>query len=53
MVDSDFNPILIEINSNPALCCDTKVQKTIIPAVIRETLDIVLQLNKSRRIVDK
>lgn len=35
MIDYDFNPYLIEMNSTPAFLCETEVQKRIIPKVIK------------------
>ena len=47
LIDDAFNPHLIEINTNPALYLDTKVQAEIIPVVVRKTLDLVLDINKA------
>jgi len=47
LVDDTFNPHLIEINTNPALYLDTKVQAEIIPEVVTKTLDLVLDINKA------
>ena len=38
---------MIEINTNPALYLDTKVQAEIIPEVVTKTLDLVLDINKA------
>jgi tubulin polyglutamylase TTLL1/tubulin monoglycylase TTLL3/8 len=42
MIDRDFKPYLIEINTNPAILLDTKVQKAVIPHVVNTSLDIIL-----------
>jgi len=46
LIDSNLNPILLEINANPALFTDTIPQSEVIPAVVAKTLEIVLQLNQ-------
>ncbi|CAD7940529.1 unnamed protein product [Amoebophrya sp. A120] len=40
-LDDALNVYLFEVNSNPAIYTDTAVLKNLIPAVIRETIDIV------------
>ena len=44
MLDSELRPFLLEVNTNPALFTDTKVQAQVIPQVVRQTLDIMLDL---------
>jgi len=46
MIDDEFNPHLIEINTNPALYLDTAPQKEVIPQVVHKTLDLVLKINQ-------
>ncbi|XP_072040892.1 LOW QUALITY PROTEIN: uncharacterized protein [Amphiura filiformis] len=50
LIDTDFKIWLIEINVNPALHTNCKELKSLLPGMIEETLDIVLEINeKSRR----
>ncbi len=42
LVDKDLKPYLLEVNTNPALFTDTKIQTEIIPKVVKNSLDIVL-----------
>eukprot|EP00825_Cyclidium_porcatum_P008465 TRINITY_DN14215_c0_g1_i3.p2 TRINITY_DN14215_c0_g1~~TRINITY_DN14215_c0_g1_i3.p2 ORF type:complete len:335 (+),score=89.96 TRINITY_DN14215_c0_g1_i3:145-1149(+) len=54
MIDDNFKPHLLEINTNPALFLDTIPQKEIIPIVVNKALDIVLYLNEdSQKIGDR
>lgn len=46
LIDEEFRPHLIEMNTNPALYLDTKTQKKIIPQVVNKTLDIVTKVNE-------
>jgi len=46
LIDDKFNPYLIELNTNPALFLDTKVQTEVIPEVMKKTLDLVLSINE-------
>lgn len=55
MVDENMKVWLIEVNINPALHTNCKVLKEVIPGVVNETLDIVLEVfqkKKSRAKVD-
>ena len=47
MIDDNYNPYLIELNTNPALFLDTKVQSEIIPEVMKKTLDLILSINEN------
>lgn len=49
MVDDNFNPVLIEMNTNPAITLDTISQQSVIPTVINEMLDIVFKINSPER----
>lgn len=35
MIDADLKPYLIEVNTNPALFLDTKVQADVLPTIIK------------------
>lgn len=45
MLDSDLNPVLIEVNTNPALFTDTSVQKEILPKLVDDTINLANQLH--------
>eukprot|EP00052_Salpingoeca_macrocollata_P020021 m.167611 g.167611 ORF g.167611 m.167611 type:complete len:372 (+) comp21131_c0_seq6:1021-2136(+) len=49
MVDEDMNVWLIEVNVNPALFTTSAVLKTLLPPMVEETLDIVLEINDKVR----
>lgn len=53
LIDDQFNPHLIEINTNPALYLDTKPQTEVIPQVVNKTLDLVLDANSSSENMEK
>ncbi len=53
LIDDNFNPHLIEINTNPALYLDTVPQKQVIPEVVHKTLDLVLDINKNAESKEK
>ena len=42
MVDEDLTPWLIEVNSNPALWMHSATQRQLLPALVRDSLDLVL-----------
>lgn len=46
MIDDNLKPYLIEINVNPALSLETKIQKDIIPKVLEKTIRVILKINK-------
>lgn len=43
MVDAALKPWLIEVNTNPALWMSTDVHRHVLPAVVRDTLHLVLE----------
>lgn len=45
MLDETLRPHLIEINTNPAIFTDTKVQKDIIPKLVDDTIKLALELH--------
>jgi len=53
LIDDQFNPHLIEINTNPALYTDTEPQKVVIPEVVHKTLDLVLDANAAPENMEK
>ena len=53
LIDDQFNPHLIEINTNPALYLDTEPQKAVIPEVVHKTLDLVLDANAAPENMEK
>lgn len=48
MLDTFLTPYLLEVNTNPALFTDTKVQAAVIPSIVRQTLDIMIDLYSDR-----
>lgn len=44
IVSNDLQPYLLEVNTNPAMFTDTKVQKELLPVLMKNTLDTVLEL---------
>lgn len=44
LVGHDLQPYLLEVNTNPAMFTDTKVQKEQLPKLMRNTLEVVLNL---------
>ncbi|XP_057303640.1 protein polyglycylase TTLL10-like [Hydractinia symbiolongicarpus] len=49
MVDENMKVWLIEVNINPALHTNCKVLKEVIPGVVNETLDIVLEVFQKKK----
>eukprot|EP00357_Protocruzia_adherens_P016339 CAMPEP_0115017808 /NCGR_PEP_ID=MMETSP0216-20121206/28364_1 /TAXON_ID=223996 /ORGANISM="Protocruzia adherens, Strain Boccale" /LENGTH=753 /DNA_ID=CAMNT_0002388749 /DNA_START=129 /DNA_END=2390 /DNA_ORIENTATION=+ len=49
LFDENLNPFLLEVNTNPALFTDTKVQKELLPTLVDNTIDIVLKLHKDKQ----
>ena len=43
MLTESLEPILLEVNTNPALHLDCKVMEEVIPNVVEETMDIVMK----------
>ncbi|EAS06053.1 tubulin-tyrosine ligase family protein (macronuclear) [Tetrahymena thermophila SB210] len=48
LLGSDFTPYLIEMNHNPALHLDTVVQSQVIPQVVNDALEIVMQIHEKQ-----
>lgn len=44
IVSKDLQPYLLEVNTNPAMFTETKVQKSLLPVLTKNTLDTVLEL---------
>jgi len=44
LVGHDLQPYLLEVNTNPAMFTDTKVQKEMLPKLMQNTLRVVLDL---------
>ena len=44
LVGNDLQPYLLEVNTNPAMFTDTKVQKEMLPKLMQNTLRVVLDL---------
>ena len=42
LIDSELNPHLIEINTNPALYTDTQVQKDLLPKLVEDIVKLSL-----------
>jgi hypothetical protein len=47
MLDDQLNPQLLEINVNPALFLDTNVQVEIIPPLIKDLVNISIEVHQS------
>ena len=43
MLTESLEPILLEVNTNPALHLDCKVMEDVIPNVVEETMDLVMK----------
>jgi hypothetical protein len=52
MVDEDLQAKLIEVNTNPALFCDTPVQESIMPPLVESTIGFVLKTHEVHGKVD-
>lgn len=48
LVSHDLQPYLLEVNTNPAMFTDTLVQKEMLPKLMRNTLDVALELFESQ-----
>ncbi|GAB0198817.1 inactive polyglycylase TTLL10 [Grus japonensis] len=48
LIDENFKVWLLEMNANPALHTDCKVLKDVIPTVVYESLDLVLEIFNKR-----
>lgn len=44
IVDQNYRPYLLEVNTNPAMFTDTKTQKEMLPILTKNTLDVALGL---------
>ena len=44
IVDHQNKPYLLEVNTNPAMFTDTKIQKQLIPPLSKNTLTLALSL---------
>ena len=56
IVSEDLQPYLLEVNTNPAMFTDTKVQKQLLPVLTKNTLDTVFELyenQSSKGLLDK
>ncbi|GMH69679.1 hypothetical protein TrST_g3785 [Triparma strigata] len=43
MLSEDLSPVLLEVNTNPALHLDCKVMEDVIPNAVEETMDLVMK----------
>ena len=48
IVGEDLQPYLLEVNTNPAMFTDTKVQKQLLPVLMKNTLQPVLDLYETQ-----
>ena len=46
MLDEDLNVFLLEVNTNPALHCETEVQGEVIPGIVDAAVGIVLKAHE-------
>ena len=53
VVDENCKPYLLEVNTNPAMFTDTKVQKELIPKVAENTLEIALGLFENPDLINE
>lgn len=47
LVDENFRPYLLELNTNPAIDTDTTVKAQIIPKVVHSGLDVIFDIHKN------
>ena len=47
LVGNDYQPYLLEVNTNPALFTSTQVQKDLIPPLVRASIKFALRLFES------
>lgn len=55
-MSEDLQPYLLEVNTNPAMFTDTKVQKELLPVLATNTLDTVFELyetQSAKSVLDK
>ena len=45
LIDDQLNPLLIEINTNPALFTDTSVQKEMLPRLVEDVVKMALDVH--------
>jgi len=45
LLDEDLNPVLVEVNTNPALFTDTQLQKEMLPKLVDDSVKLALQLH--------
>jgi tubulin--tyrosine ligase like protein 10 len=45
LLDDDLNPVLVEVNTNPAIFTDTEVQKEMLPKLVDDAIKLALQLH--------
>ncbi|KRX10650.1 hypothetical protein PPERSA_05470 [Pseudocohnilembus persalinus] len=51
LISENFRPYLIEMNSNPAIDIDTKVKAEIIPQVVENALNLVLEIHSQNGMI--
>lgn len=42
MIDTDFTPWLLEVNTSPAMDYSTKITETLVKKVLSDTIEVVL-----------
>jgi len=47
IIDENYKPYLLELNTNPAIHTDTSVKKEVITDTVHSCLDIVLEIHKN------
>ena len=45
LIDDQLNPVLIEINTNPALFTDTSVQKDLLPKLVDDIIKMAVDVH--------
>jgi len=49
MVDEHFNPLLIEVNMNPAMFLDTKTMENILPKIVTDSCNLAVEIHKDHK----
>ncbi len=45
LIDSNMNPYLIEVNTNPALFTDSSAQKYLLPKLVDDVINLSIKLH--------
>ena len=50
MLDDALNPVLIEVNTNPAIFTDTAVQRDLVPKLVGDVISMALKLHQPNKL---